>query len=284
LSQFRGALHGLDPNFYVTSAKVSIIGDNVGDYGETLYLSAPLLRILKPREFIAVIAHELGHFAGKDTIYTNRFAPIYAQLTRSLSGLSDMEHTSDLAKLPGFVLLSLLLAIFSTKERAIGRKRELEADKVAASVAGPEPLVSALVKISLVSHKWQEVRQGNVDALNSGYVTDNLCDVFIRHMSDTLPTDSTVRDRLVVALESEKGSHPTDTHPTIAERARSLKVDVENVAKQAIVDLRHVVDAPENGVLPEYMENYLTMLEHRVLIQLGHASIPEETGTTDQAQ
>src|SRR5262245_15451357 len=140
---------GLDPAFFVTSANVVVVGEPKRLTGETLYLSAPLLRILKSDELTAVVAHELGHFVGRDTLYSMRFAPIYAQLTHSLDRLSNIENLSDIAKLPGLALFSILMTVFASKERTIGRARELEADKKATSIAPPEALISALVKIGL---------------------------------------------------------------------------------------------------------------------------------------
>src|SRR5262249_56989613 len=168
-----------DQAFFVTSANVVVVGEPEKLTGETLYLSAPLLRILKPDEITAVVAQELGHLAGRDTLYSRRFAQIYAQLNHSLDRLSNIEHASDIAKLPGLALLSILMTIFASKERAIGRTRELEADKKAASIAPPEALISALVKIGLVARRWGELRGENIEALNNGMFLNNLCQTFV---------------------------------------------------------------------------------------------------------
>jgi Zn-dependent protease with chaperone function len=39
--------------------------------GRTLCISAPLLRVLTPAELESVLAHELAHFTGDDTIYSH---------------------------------------------------------------------------------------------------------------------------------------------------------------------------------------------------------------------
>lgn len=65
---------GLDPNFFVTSADVSLIGGGETLRGESLFVSAPLSRLLSQQEFAAVIGHELGHFRGGDTEYSMKFA------------------------------------------------------------------------------------------------------------------------------------------------------------------------------------------------------------------
>jgi Zn-dependent protease with chaperone function len=265
---------GLDPNFFVTSANIVLVGEGGKLTGETLYLSAPLLRLLNPREFIAVVAHELGHFAGRDTIYSSRFAPIYEQLTRSLSRLSHFEQLSDLAKLPGLALLSILMAVFAGKERKISRTRELEADKKAVTIAPAESLISALVKVSLIAQRWVELRKMNIDALNEGKIIGNLCDVFADYVGYSLDRDRTVTSRLIAALENDKISHPTDTHPTNAERAANLDVKIDAVAAEALADVRAHLASPESRILPGAVEEELTILEHKVLLHLGLAQLP----------
>jgi len=275
---------GLDPTFFVTSANVFVVGEGAKLSGATLFLSAPLVRVLNSREVIAVLAHELGHFVGRDTFYTMRFAPIYEQLQRSLSHLSSVTDASDLAKLPGLALLGILMSIFSRTERAIGRTRELEADKVAATLTGGEALVSALIKVGLAVEMWSEIRKANIDALNSGRVADNLCDAFEHFVVESLPSESGALSRLIAASESQKISHPTDTHPTTSERATSLGIDLDSVADQAVADLRNIAASPPaSRVLSEDMEKELTMLEHHLVIQLGLASPPKDNETVDHS-
>lgn len=78
---------GLEPNFYVTSADVTVIPGSTTHSDETLYLSLPLMRILSRDELAAVVGHELGHFRGEDTKFSLRFYPIYAGTTQALMAL-----------------------------------------------------------------------------------------------------------------------------------------------------------------------------------------------------
>src|SRR5262249_3151010 len=87
---------GLDPAFFVTGRIVLVVGEPKILTGGTRHLPAPLLRILKLDELTAVVAHELAHFVGRDTLYSRRFAPIYAQLNHSLVRLSNIAHASDI--------------------------------------------------------------------------------------------------------------------------------------------------------------------------------------------
>ena len=58
---------GVEPTFYVTAASVRGSSEQPLQ-GETLYLSLPLLRLLDTNELKAIVAHELGHFKGEDTL------------------------------------------------------------------------------------------------------------------------------------------------------------------------------------------------------------------------
>src|SRR5215475_778008 len=264
---------GLDPAFFVTSANIIVVGEPKKLTGETLYLSAPLLRILKPDELTAVVAHELGHFVGRDTLYSRRFAPIYAQITHSLDRLSNIESASDIAKLPGLALLSILMTIFASKERTIGRTRELEADKKAASIAPPAALISALVKIGLVAHRWGELREANIDALNKGMFPNNLCQTFADSILTMTDHDEAL-SRMLLVLENERVSHPTDTHPTNAERATNLNVDIDAVVNASFSELREHLQSTGSHILSQALEEKLTNSEQRLLLELGLAQLP----------
>ena len=76
---------GLDPNFFVTEANVVCLSGSC--VGRTLYCSVPLMRILTMREFEAIIGHELGHYKGLDTKYSQKFFPIYRGTANTISEL-----------------------------------------------------------------------------------------------------------------------------------------------------------------------------------------------------
>lgn len=81
---------GLTPAFFVTEADVHCIDGKIT--GRTMYLSVPLCHLLTVQELSAVIAHELGHFRGADTVFTLRFYPIYRGAIASLQGVSKVAN------------------------------------------------------------------------------------------------------------------------------------------------------------------------------------------------
>ena len=167
---------GLEPNFFATSASVKILGKEKPLEGETLYVSAPLARLLSKDELTAVIGHELGHFRGEDTVYTLKFAPVYTGLAKALDvmGTAEEEGASGLAKLPALAMLSFMFDTFSRSERHVGRERELMADKAGVEVSSTEALATALLKVTLYSGLWSDIRENNIKRLNSGKIAGNL--------------------------------------------------------------------------------------------------------------
>lgn len=237
---------GLQPNFYAISADVQLDRRPKPKplTGETLYMSAPLLRVLSKQELKGVIGHELGHFRGEDTVYSTRFAPVYIALVRSLENL-DGRHEYflfGLAKRPAKVILSVLIEIFARQERTIGRVRELEADKAGASVSEPRALISALLKLGLADMVWDEIQEHLMGSLDARNPAANLRSQLNRlgnagtkaaHVTRTyLARDGAMT--LAKVLAEKRTAHPIDTHPTLIERARALNITLNDAARQAV--------------------------------------------------
>src|SRR5262249_24068882 len=67
----RNIVVGTDPTFFVTEAKVATKGGTAA--GRTLYVSIPLCKILTKFEFRSVVGHEMAHFHGRDTDFSQKF-------------------------------------------------------------------------------------------------------------------------------------------------------------------------------------------------------------------
>ncbi len=68
---------GIDDNFFVTEVPVIVGGNRYN--GKTLYISLSLLKSLRKSEANAVLAHELAHFMGSDTVYTKKILPLLSR-------------------------------------------------------------------------------------------------------------------------------------------------------------------------------------------------------------
>ncbi len=257
-------LIGMDPTFYATGADISTIGQSEQLTGETLYLSAPLLRLLSSQERLAVIAHELGHFAGSDTAYSLQFVPIYGKLQRTLSELGELDTAAAVAKIPSLTFIDLLLAMFVDKERRVRRDMEREADRKAATISGSEPLISALLKIGLFARYLPQLRAFAASKLSEGKAVLNLCDAYIETLRASSVTDEEQMKRMLSDLTKASCSHPTDSHPTNYERAHNLGVDIETVAQRVVAEMRQQMERTDERLLSEDFEILLTDYENAI--------------------
>ena len=169
-------------------------------------------------------------------------------------------------------ILSFMYDLFSRNEAAISRERELLADRVGADVSSPLDLATSLIKISLYSDMWVQTQEKNIRRLSEGRITTNISRVFessakndIRHGNWGDFVDSVWEDVIL---------HPTDKHPPISARLKSLEVDRSRITKDSLV-------LPHNSAI-DYIDDYedvetmLTRAEHRMVIDLGYVDAPNE--------
>lgn len=224
---------GLEPTFYVTSADVRVQPKGFIHRGETLYLSLPLMRILTLPELAAIVGHELGHFRGDDTRFSVEFYPIYAGAGRALDSLN---NTGDdlwqrLTLFPAMAILSLFFDRFEVAESAIGRERELEADKAGASVSSPMAIALSLLKVGAYAPHWGDLQNRLGEVALRGGSLPNASKEFVRQAMERAASRP---PKVSEVLQDEPLPHPTDTHPATAERIQSLGLKLEEVAKQPL--------------------------------------------------
>ncbi len=218
---------GLDPNFFVTEADVLCIDGKLS--GRTLYCSLPLCRMLSKDELSAVIGHELGHFKGFDTKFSQKFFPIYRGTASAIVSLQETggEGSSMIALLPAIAILSYFLECFSVAESRISRIRELEADKEGAVVSSETAMVSSLVKLHAFSGAWSSIEEATIENLHKGKAFVNISKTFAEAMPEKV--DKGLLEKI---LETHL-VHPTDSHPPLSERLKSLQFKIEAMAENA---------------------------------------------------
>ena len=268
---------GLDPTFYVTSCDINLIGQDRTLTGETLYLSAPLCRLMKLGEVSAIIGHELGHFRGDDTAYSLRFAPVYAGLGNAIGAVGESGGgLMALARLPALSMLTFMYDMFARNQAEISRVRELVADKAGISAASPMDLATSLVKVTLYSALWRAALEHNVARLSEGKITRNLSHVFQGFARYDVEHEN-LEDIMKSVLDQEI-SHPTDSHPTLAIRLANAGVRPEQIGKDALT-------VPEDSAVNMIkshtaIEEDLTALEHKFLAAMG--LVPPPAGEKQQ--
>lgn len=270
---------GLDANYFVTNADVLLLGTERPLRGQTLFLSAPLSRLLSIKEFAAVIGHELGHFRGRDTEYSLKFAPVYAGLGSAINSLAATEEAwaLTLAKVPAVWTLSYMMEVFSLNERAISREREFHADRAGAEAASAEALATALVKVSLYSGLWHQARSTNIERLKRGKITRNLSAVFADLARYDVEHDSL--ENIKAEILSKQIAHPTDTHPPTHERLAALGMSPASVTK----DLLLIPATPAIKLVERFadIEEKLTRTEHDLMVHIGAVQASEVQQKSD---
>lgn len=259
---------GLEPTFFVTNAEILTSDSTRPLEGQTLYMSAPLARLMTQAEFAAVIGHELAHFRGADTVYSLKFAPVYAGLAAMLDRTSFDEGERlhhGLAKLPARAMLSFMMNMFAMNERAISRRRELIADQAGAEVASPRALATALIKVGLYAEVWDHVAAENIDRLNRGKATRNLSSLLESRVRYDI--DHADVAKIIKKVAKRSIPHPTDTHPPVGRRLKALGVDPASIGEAALqVAERSAIGLFGNAVA---LEENLSVMEHKRIMDMG---------------
>jgi hypothetical protein len=102
---------------------------------------------------------------------------------------------------------------------------------------------------------------------------NNLCQTFAESVLTMTDHDEAL-SRMLLVLENERVSHPTDMHPTNAERATNLNVDINAVVNASFSELRQHLQKTDTHILSQALEEELTISEQRLLLKLGLAQLP----------
>jgi len=181
-----------------------------------LFLGLPLLQSLAPKEVEAVIAHEMGHFAGahgRTASFIYHIRMRWSQLGERLShgivagGLRRFFRWYG----PWFAAYSFVLA----------RRQEYEADALAARIVGCAIMGNALIRIAYQSARWHEgwsliwtQALERPDPPSSPY----------RLLGEVVfaASDETASEMLARALTLQRDLD--DTHPSLSQRLAALDV------------------------------------------------------------
>lgn len=219
---------GLDANFFVTEAHVTCLNGQLE--GRTLYCSMPLSRILTQAEFDSIIGHELGHFRGEDTKFSERFYPIYRGTALSLQSLQEVgsDGARAVPLLPAIATLSYFYESFAVAESRLSRDREFAADAAGASLTTASTLASALVKVHAFAGLWSGFDEAATEALRDGKVYVNASMLFASAVARAATPAS------LEGLAELHLPHPTDSHPPLGARLQALRHEIAAVAPAAL--------------------------------------------------
>jgi Zn-dependent protease with chaperone function len=219
---------GLDANFFVT--EVPLQTPNGPCDGRTLFCSLPFTRILTIEEFTAVLAHELGHFRGADTAFSQRFYPIYAGATAALEGLAaSSTGARAIALLPATAIFEFFVDRFALADGRHARERELVADAASVEVTSPRAAATALVKSHAYGPLWPSAfAEAAATDISAGGRVPNASVVFASAAARA------AAPALLDGILETHTPHPTDRHPSLAVRLEALGVALPDITLDAL--------------------------------------------------
>ncbi len=135
---------GIDDNFFVTEREV-IVGGKVYR-GRTLFVSLSLLKQLHGSEADAILAHEMAHFSGQDTLYSGKIAPLLSRYDHYLQALHGGAVT-----LPVFYFMRCFRVLYELSLSRQSRQREFRADRISVETTSARAVAGALLRTAAYS-------------------------------------------------------------------------------------------------------------------------------------
>ncbi|HEY3391997.1 MAG TPA: M48 family metallopeptidase, partial [Lacipirellulaceae bacterium] len=202
---------GIDDNFFVTEHPVIVDGKT--QCGRTLYVSLSLLRQMNGAEAASVLAHEMAHFSGEDTLYSKKISPLLVRYANYLEAL----YTAGVTR-PIFYFMHCFRALFELSLSKLSRQREFRADRIAMEVTSPRDFSGAMLRIAAYSkfrNKVQEELFMQERALQAANISQQIGEGFQRFARRF----ASEHDAAELAI-----AHPFDTHPPMVERLSAVGV------------------------------------------------------------
>jgi Zn-dependent protease with chaperone function len=206
---------GIDDNFFVTEQPVKVDGQKHA--GRTLFASLSLLKTLSRGEADAVLAHEMAHFSGEDTLYSRRISPLLGRYASYLEAL----YQGGLSR-PVFYFMFLFWNLYQLSLNKLSRQREFRADRVGSELTSARDMAQALVKTASYSRYRYQVqatlfeKDENVEAMN---VFERIEQGFPAFMGAAVNRSELARSGT---------PHPFDSHPPLAQRIEQLGLDAQS--------------------------------------------------------
>ncbi len=205
----------LDPQLNAAAVQNPRLG-MFGWYRSFLVIGLPLMEVLTPEEFRAVLAHEFAHVGGPD-------GRLRAWLHRTRATWEKI-----VGRLPASPLCPLLAKFvhwfwprFNSRAFRLSRFNELEADRISAEAVSPEVLASGLRRLAIQGQRLDEELWQPLEAAipNSTPLPDDVMDklsALVRSEPPAARREGWARQ--IMALGAEAG----DTHPGLADRLSRL--------------------------------------------------------------
>ena len=210
---------GIDDNFFVTEQGLTV-GEKKYS-GRSLFVSLSLLKQLNGKEADAVLAHEMAHFSGNDTLYSQKISPLLVRYDNYLQGLYEGGMS-----LPIFYFMNCFRALYEVSLGRLSRAREFRADRIATEATSPKDMAGALLKIIAYSSYRAKVEQEifeKEEVLENANVSQEIEQGFDNYAGNFLSNPD---------ISHLQTSHPFDTHPSLGERMKAVGCSLESADSQ----------------------------------------------------
>lgn len=210
---------GIQDGFWVTQSPIILPVDDAMRKtlrGRTLYVSLPLLKVLPGREADALLLHEMAHFSGNDTFYTEKISPLFR---RHVAYLDQLQQNWLTLPIYHFAMLPLVVSQIALSQ--IKREREFRADRIAAAYSSPEDFAFGLMRIvAFATFRNQcENEAFYAEAIHeNGSIAQSLSDG-LRPFVETFFEDHPIGE-----LTSP---HPFDSHPPLHLRLEAIGLQAD---------------------------------------------------------
>jgi len=181
-----------------------------------MFIGAPLLTSLTEKQLIAVLAHELGHYANKDT----RLAGVVVSGRNAMLRAGSHMNAEHWFQRMIVKLFRSYAKLYFRVSRAISRRQEFAADRFAAALAGSSAASSALRELAVIDVAWELFTDRHLTvAWDLGYLPTTFFDGF-----DRLRTAPELREELeeIRLHPSDPDRGPYDTHPPLPDRIAAI--------------------------------------------------------------
>lgn len=185
-----------------------------------LGLGLPLLMLLSPQRALAVIAHEIGHFAHEDNAASRWTHKVVDAQERVETVDGALGHLSVLAT-PLVIALSVLAAVLEAVSARSSRRAEIAADAFAALAVDRGAAAEALVLLHVLGDEAETAAWTPVlDAFEAGHELP--LDLVGTMPLRMLEIYNRSRMKALLHERSRDETALDDTHPALAERVRAL--------------------------------------------------------------
>lgn len=216
----------IDDDFHVQNAHIKLSTGTIIN-GNTLVIGFPFIKYLTAEEIKAIIAHELAHFTGNDTVVSTKVAPGYRALRSwfmNTQGLSSIGGAQGVwVALPNYFSSFLAQKLFLWFEKnlaRVDRVREARADIIGAVTYGSNTFENALKKVIQVGTVFSEAARKEIFDFAKGH--SPIYPTFYQYFDAFYMKNKNIDERFAEIIKNNAITSEFDTHYSYAERVAYL--------------------------------------------------------------